>query len=322
MTGLPRRGLLAAALLPRPALAQAWPDRPVRIVVPNPAGGASDILSRLLARELQPRLGQPFPVENRSGSNGIIGLDAVAKARPPGSALIVATVTQYLCNPFVYRSIPYDLDADFVPVGLSWEYYNIAVVPAALVPARRLPDFVAWARARPAGLAYGSNGIATSPHLLGALFMDRHRLDGVHVPFRGAAETAAALLRGDVQFTITDIASLLPYIQKGDLAPLAVTGPERWPGLPGVPTMAEVGMPELQATIWTGFCGTAGMAPDAVARLVAAMDEALADPALQDRIRTAGALPLRPDPAALSRRFVEERPRWGEMVRLAGARLD
>lgn len=322
----PRRavlgGLFAAPALLGSARAQDYPDRPVRFVVPNPPGGASDILTRLLARELQERLGQPFTVENRSGSNGIIGLDNVAKTQPAGYSLIVATVSQLLCNPFVYRSIPYDLDRDFTPIGLVWEYYNLAAVPAKVVPARTMAEFVAWAKAQREPIPYGSNGIATSPHLLGALFMEQNGLDGLHVPFRGAAETAQAMLRGDVRFTITDVASLSSYVRSGDFAPLAVTGATRWPTLPEVPTMAEVGMPQLEATVWTAVLASAGMPQAAVSKLAGAMHAILAEPAFQERVRTAGANPLLPDPEALKRKIVEERPRWGRMVQLAGARLD
>jgi tripartite-type tricarboxylate transporter receptor subunit TctC len=318
-------GLLAAPAFLTQARAQDgsdYPDRPVRFVVPNPPGGASDILTRLLARELQSKLGQPFTVENRSGSNGIIGLDNVATSRPAGYSLIVATVSQLVCNPFVYRSIPYDLDRDFTPVGLVWEYYNLAAAPTALVPARNMPDFIAWARAQRDPIAYGSNGIATSPHLLGALFMDNNKVEGIHVPFRGAAETVQSLLRGDVRFTITDVASLLGYVRRGDLAPLAVTGGSRWPALPEVPTMAEVGQPQLEATVWTGVLASAGMPPAAVNKLSGAMHEILSEPAFQERVRTAGANPLLPDPDTLRQKIRDERPRWGRMVQLAGARLD
>lgn len=322
----PRRavlgGLLAAPALLGSARAQDYPDRPVRFVVPNPPGGASDILTRLLARELQERLGQPFTVENRSGSNGIIGLDNVAKTQPAGYSLIVATVSQLLCNPFVYRSIPYDLDRDFTPIGLVWEYYNLAAVPARVVPARTMAEFIAWAKAQREPIAYGSNGIATSPHLLGALFMEQNGIDNIHVPFRGAAETAQAMLRGDVRFTITDVASLGSYVRSGDMAPLAVTGATRWPTLPDVPTMAEVGLPQLEATVWTGVLASAGMPQAAVTRLSGAMHAILSESGFQERVRTAGANPLLPDPDSFKRKIVDERPRWGRMVQLAGARLD
>jgi tripartite-type tricarboxylate transporter receptor subunit TctC len=327
--GIRRRAVLGGiAALPflaagsRAQDAATYPERPVRIVVPNPPGGGSDIMSRVLSQELQTRLGQPFPVENRSGSNGIIGLDNVAKSRPAGYSLIVGTVSQYLCNPFVYRSIPYDLDTDFAPVGLTWEYCNVAAVPTAHVPARTMAEFVEWGRSQREGVTYGSNGIATSPHLLGSLFMQSTGITGVHVPFRGGAETVASMLRGDTQFTMTDAASLGPYIRQGSLTALAVTAGARWHSLPEVPTMAEVGMPQLEATIWTGICAAAGTSQAAVDKLSGTMAAILSEKGVQERIRTAGASPLIPNPARMSALIKVERPRWGEMVRLADARLD
>src|SRR3712207_556303 len=247
---LHRRTLLAsaAAATTAPALARAqgaWPERPVRVVVPWPPGGSTDVLARLLAERLQERLGQPFVVENRPGAGGKIGTDALAKAPPDGYTIGPVTVGGWSINQYLYARLPYDPERDIAPVSMHWELPNVFAVPAQHVPARTLQEFVAWAKARHGGVAYGSPGVGTTPHLSGALFAGRMGLDATHVPFRGAAQTIPAMLSGDVQFALDNLASYIPVIQEGRMRALAVTSAERWPTLPDIPTMAEAGMPDF-----------------------------------------------------------------------------
>ncbi|WP_458098230.1 Bug family tripartite tricarboxylate transporter substrate binding protein [Roseomonas sp. WA12] len=291
----------------------------MRIIVPNAAGGSADTITRMLAQELQRRLSQPFLIENRTGSNGIIALDHVAKSRPDGYTLITASVSQIVSNPLVYRSVPYDIDRDFLPVGMLWEYYNAATVAPSRVDAGSFEAFAAWAKQRRIEPIFGSYGIATSPHLLASLYLSRAGLEGVHVPYRGGVEIVTAMMRGDVHFTISDLATQLPFIQRGDLRALAVTGPKRWPALLNVPTVAELGLPYLEVTIWNGMMAPAGTPVAVLERLTEANAVIMADPAFQERVRLAGAMPMLPSPEAMRQRILAERPRWQEMVRISGA---
>ena len=321
---LPRRLLLVAPALALSGLARAssWPDRPVRLVVPNPPGGSTDIFARLLAAGLSARLPQPIVVENRPGAGGNIGMEAVAKSPPDGHVLGIATVSQWVINPFLYRRMPYDPRTELTYVSLCWEVANMMVVPAAHVPAQDLAGFIAWAKARGQPLVFTSPGIGTSAHLMGSLFGRRTGIEVVHSPFRGAAEAVPAVLRGDAQFTIDNITSWLGVLREGRVRALGVAAGERSPLVPEVPTMAEAGQPEFVATIWGGIVGPAGMPAEAVAVLSAALQEIGRDPALAERFTAAGARLRGTTPAEMVARAERERGFWGELVQISGARAE
>ena len=321
-----RRALIAASALPfaRPALAQGgWPDRPLRVVVGFPPGGSLDVLSRLMAEQLSTRVGQPVVVENRPGAGGNIGADVVAKSAPDGSTIGTVGFTIPLVAPHLYRSLPFNAERDFTYVSEVWEFPNVAVVPAQHVPARTIAEFVEWARARPQGISYGSPGVGTSPHLSGALFLDRAGIRGEHVPFRGAAQTIPAMLSGDVHFAIDNLASYMPVIQEGRMRALALTSGERWPTLPQVPTLAEsggrAGFVAVSWTMWAFSAGTPQPIVDRLTREIAAIN---GSPALQERARTMGAKMLAGTPATAQARIARERELWADMVRVSGARAD
>jgi tripartite-type tricarboxylate transporter receptor subunit TctC len=325
-----RRALLGAALSatvagPRAALAQgspAYPDRPVRVIVPYPPGGSSDLLARLAAERLRDRLGQPFVVENRSGAGGNIGIDAVAKAPPDGYTIGATTVGHFAINQYLYARMPFDPERDLQPVSLTWELPNVAVVSPAKVPARTLAEFIAWAKAQRQGVNLGSPGVGTSPHLSGELFGVRAGVTVTHVPFRGAAQTLPALLSGDVDFAIDNLASYVSAIQQGQLRALAVTSAERWPQLPDVPTMAEAGMPDFVVTSWAGWVVPKGTPRPIVDRLAATQRQLAADQELRQRFLQAGGLLLSSTSEEFAERAARERPMWREMVRVSGAQAD
>jgi tripartite-type tricarboxylate transporter receptor subunit TctC len=226
-----KQGAALVAIATTPAFAQsAWPDRPVRIIVPYPAGGSTDVLFRIYAEQIQSKLGQPFVIENRPGAGGNTGIDAVAKSTPDGYTLGAATIGHFAINQFLYDRMPFDPERDIVPVALTYELPNVAMVPSQHVPTKTLQDFIAWAKARDR-ITYGSPGVGTSPHLSGALFAARTGVSAVHVPFRGAAQTIPAMLAGDVNFAIDNLASYISIIQSGQMRALAVTSSERWPTL-------------------------------------------------------------------------------------------
>ena len=318
----------AALALARPALVAAqgtagtWPDRPVRMIIPYPPAGSTDVLARILCEQLGQRLGQTFVVENRPGAGGNIGMDAVAKATPDGHSWAAATIGHFSINQYLYARMPWDADRDFIPASLTWELPNVAVVSSAHVPPRTLPEFIAWAKARPNGISYGSPGVGTTPHLSGALFCSRLGIDGTHVPFRGAAQTIPAMLSGDVTFALDNLASYVPVVQEGRMRALAVTSAERWPTLPDVPTMAEAGVPDFVVTSWAAFVAPAATPRPIVDRMSAAMREIAADPRVQARFLQAGGRVLSSTPEEAVARGRGERPMWQDAVRISGARAE
>lgn len=326
MTKPTRRGVLAtplAALLPAPAVAQpAWPDRPVRMVVPNPPGGSTDVLTRILSAELARRLGQPFPVENRPGAGGNVGVDAVAKATPDGGMVISATVSQYGINPFLYRTMPFDAQKDLAFVSLTWDMANVCAVPAQHVQATALAAFVTEGKARGGGLAYGTPGIGTTAHLLGELFGRHFGIPVTHVPFRGAAEAIPAMLRGDTQYAIDNLVSYLGVVRSGQVRLLATTAEARMAIIPEVPTFRELGLEDFALMSWAAFAMPAGTPRPIVEKLSATLREIGADPEVRRRFADNAAILRGSSPEAVTQRLDAERPRWQALVRLSGARAE
>jgi tripartite-type tricarboxylate transporter receptor subunit TctC len=308
-----------------PAMAQtatAWPERPVRLVVPNPPGGSTDVLTRLLAEALRTRLGQPFVVENRPGAGGNIGVGGVAQSPPDGYTVSAATITQYVVNSFLYRQMPFETERDLILASVTWEIANVLIVPAQHVPVRTLEELVAWARARPQGLVLPTPGIGTTSHLLGELFGTRFGIPVTHLPFRGAAEAVPVMLRGDGHFAIDGLASWLPVVRSGQVRTLAITSAERSPLVPETPSFAELGLPEFLLTSWGGFAFPAATPRPIVQRLSESLIAIAADPAMQQRFREAAARIRGTTPEEAMARIARERPQWGELVRISGARAD
>jgi tripartite-type tricarboxylate transporter receptor subunit TctC len=323
---LTRRALLGSTLaapLAVPALGQPqWPTGPVRIIVPWPPGGSTDVLVRLYAERLQSVLGQTMVVENRAGAGGNIGIDAAVKSPPDGSVFSIASVGHLCINPYLYARLPYDPAKDLMPVAIAWDLPNVAVVAAQHNPSRTLAEFIAWAKAKRGGITYGSPGVGTTPHLSGALFAARTGIEATHVPFRGAAQTIPTMLSGDVEFALDNLASYVPVIQEGRMRAFAVTGAERWPTLPDVPTMAEAGVPNFVVTSWQGFVFPAGTPRAIVDRLGNALRGIAEDPAFKDRFLRAGALAVWSTPDGMRERAEKDRPLWQEAVRVSGARVE
>ena len=320
-----RRGLLAAPLLAVPGLAMAqgqWPDRPVRVIVPWPPGGSTDVLCRILCEELQRRTGQSFVIENRPGAGGNIGADALAKSAPDGYTMAPLTLGVWSIATFLYERLPFNADRDFQPISMHWELPNVLVVSAQHVPARTLREFVEWGKARRNGVSYGSPGVGTTAHLSGALFTARQGLDGTHVPFRGAAQIIPAMLSGDLTFALDNLASYVPLVQEGRGRALAVTSPQRHPALPDVPTLAEAGMPDFEVQSWCAMAFPANVPAPIVQRASALMQEVANEPSAKERFLRTGAHAVGSSPDGVWARARRERPMWQEMVRISGARLD
>ena len=327
---LTRRNLLVgsaatAVLAADMARAQAptgtpWPDRTVRVIVPYPAGGSADVMARLYAEKLQARFGQTFVVENRPGAGGNTGIDAVAKSPPDGYTIGAATIGHFAINQFLYAKMPFDPERDIVPASLTYELPNVALVSAQHVPAKTLAEFIDWAKAKGSGIAYGSPGVGTSPHLSGALFVTRTGINAVHVPFRGAAQTIPAILAGDVTFAIDNLASYISLIENGQMRALAITSAERWPTLPNVPTMAEAGLKDFVVPSWAALVFPNGTPRAVIDKLSTAIGEIAADPAMKARFLTAGAKILSSTPEAATAFAAKERAMWREIVKISGAK--
>jgi len=321
---LTRRTLLAApaALLLRPAAAQpSWPDHPVRFISSSPPAGASDILSRTIANELQQQLGQSFLVENRPGGGGIIGADAVAKSPPDGYTWLTTAVASQAINATLMPHQPYNPRKDFRHVTILGRLPLVMLVNNDL-PVKSLTDYVALAKAKPGKLNYGSGGVGTLHHLTGELLKIAGGIDIVHVPYRGAQAATQDLLGGRIESMFDSLPSAAPHIRSGVLRAIAVSGPQRSPTFPDIPTMAEQGYPQLVSTNWFGIAGPASTPEPIVAKLHAEIVKALAAPAVKERLMNIGVEPGGDTPDATQAFVLDEIERWGKVVKDTGTTIN
>jgi tripartite-type tricarboxylate transporter receptor subunit TctC len=332
-----RRPLVAAltaltlaplAALPLTAAAQAWPSKPVRIVVPFPPAGTTDILARALAPELQRAFGQPFVVENKPGAGGNIGAAEVATAAPDGHTLLMGTVGTHAINPALYTKMPYDHVKDFVPVTLVAGVPNVLVLNPA--SAQRygiasVADLARAARANPDKLTFASSGNGTSIHLSGELFKALTGTQMVHSPYRGSGPALLDLMGGNVDLMFDNLPSAMPHIKSGKLLALAVTSSTRSAAVPDLPTVAEAGGPTLasfEASSWFGLLAPAGTPMDIVNRIQQETARALATPAMRERLQSQGAIPSGNTPAEFARLIEAETRKWAPVVKASGAKVD
>lgn len=305
---------LLTGLLAMPAQAQNWvPERPVRIILPFPPGGATDLVARILADRISRSSPQPWVVENRSGANGNIGMEAAARSAPDGYTLGACTIGNCAINPAIYRRMPYDIERDLMPVYWSGSVMNVLAVNPA-VPARTLQEFVTWAKANPGRVNYGSSGFGSSNHLTPELLNGRLGLTMVHVPFRGGAPALQALLANQVQVMIENIPTKIQAIRAGQIRAIAVTGRERDPSLPDVPTFAEAGVEGIVVEPWFGYMAPRGTPENVVAGLNRLLNEANADPEVQRRLRDLGARPEGGSPQRFAEHVRAEVARWRDVV--------
>ncbi len=319
-----RRRLLAATLatpLAAPALAQApWPNRPVKVIVGFPPGGSLDVMTRLACEQMTQRLGQSFIVETRSGASGNIGAEAVARAVPDGYTIGTVSMHNVVINPMLFTRLPFDPEGDFAWISAMWDIPNVCAVSAQHCPAKTLAEFLDWAKQRPGGISYGSSGVGTTIHLSGAYLLLRNGISATHVAFRGAAQTVPAILSGDIQVAVDNLASYTGVIGDGSIRALAVTARERWPLLPQVPTMIEAGQGDFDVSPWHLWAGPAAMPREIIDRISREVRAAWADPALQRRAIEIGARLTGSTPEEAKARLKAETPRWAEMVRISGAK--
>lgn len=314
-------GAIAAMPLATPAFAQAWPTRPVRLVVAFPPGGTTDIAARLLLEPLSRRLGQNVVVENRpGGSGGNVGADVVAKADPDGYTILMQTVSSGAINHGLFGPrMPHRPDA-MTAVALVVKVPNAIFVTNAL-PVRTLRELVDYAKARPGQLNIGSSGVGTSLHMTGELLKQAAGIDMTHVPFRGAGPMLQEVIAGRIEVAVDNLPSVVGHLREGRLRPLAVTTNVRTPALPDVPTTAEAGFPAVEATAWFGITAPARTPPEIVERIARDVNATLADPAVWQRFEDLGGMKpgLTPDglstPATFQRFIDAEIIKWTEVVR-------
>lgn len=323
----PARRPLAALAIALLACAAAsaqpvYPARSVRFIVPSLAGGAADILARLLAAELSQDLGRPFVVENRAGAAGNIGMEAIARAVPDGHTIGLGTGNMMAINPALYATLAFDVVRDFAPVHLLATVPNVLIVNNSL-PAKDLRELIAYMKSRPGEFSYGSPGAGNTAHLYGELFRRSAGVEMTHVPYKGGNQVRQALLAGTLQLTFSTLVEAQALIQTGKVRGIAIASSQRAPGLPAVPTFGELGMQGFDSETWMGVIAPAGVPREAIAILNARIAAVLARPGFTARLAPIGmkAAPAQ-SPEEFARFIVSEMRKWGQLVRDSGARAD
>ena len=317
------RGAVGAALFAAAvqAGAQAWPTKPIRLVVPFPPGGAVDFYARVVQQPLSEALGQTVVIENKAGASGMVGAELVAKSAPDGYTLLLGNIASLAINVGIYPKMPYDPVKDFTPIVRTVDVNYVLIVHPS-VPAKTVAELVAYAKANPGKLSYGSAGSGSLPHLGTELFKAQTGTDMVHVPYKGGGPMVTDLLGGSVQVVIGDQANLMPHVQSGKLRALAVATPRRSPNAPDLPTIAESGLPGYDATAWQGLVGPPGMAPDVVAKLNAAFNKVMAIPAVREKLVGGGLEPVGGTPEQFGRFIASEIAKWTKIAKDVGAKAE
>jgi tripartite-type tricarboxylate transporter receptor subunit TctC len=314
--------ILAGALLCADASAQAWPSRQVTIVVGFSAGGSTDIVARLLAEDLRKSLGQPVVVDAKPGAAGNIGAAYVVRAKPDGYTLFMGSVGPLAINGSLYKDMPYDSLKDFSPITLVVHVPNMLVVNPSVLPVGTFGEFVASAKANPGKYFFASTGSGTASHLAGELLRMMAGVDATHVPYRGAVALNDLLAGEHVHFMFATIPSVIQFVRAGRLRALAVTTRTRSAAAPEVPTVAELGYPEFEASNWFALLGPAHMPREVVTRMHAEVARILREPAIRDKLSHQGADPVGSTPEELAEYMRAETAKWGPVVKASGARAD
>jgi tripartite-type tricarboxylate transporter receptor subunit TctC len=319
-----RRSMLiafSALIFAGAASAQTFPSRPVKIVVPFPAGGSNDILARIVAQQLTERNGQPFLIDNRAGAGGNIGADAVATSEPDGYTLLLTAPSPLTTNVALYKKMPFDPAKAFAPVAL------IATVPVVLVvnpslPVKNVGELVALAKQKPGTIDFGSSGIGSTNHLAGELLKSMTGINIVHVPYRGAAPAMNDLLGGQILMMFDNMPSLLQQVQGKTINAIAVAGATRASALPDVPTVAESGVPGFDVVAWFGLVAPANTPAPVLEKLRSEVDDILKLPDVKKRFAELGAEPGNVSGAAFGKFLAEDTEKWTKIIRASGASAD
>jgi tripartite-type tricarboxylate transporter receptor subunit TctC len=314
--------LLAAALscAALPALAE-YPDKPVKIIVPYPPAGTTDILARLIAQRLSERMKQPFVIENRPGAGGAIGSVAVAKSPADGYTLLMATVNSHGINSALFKNLPYDAVKDFAPITIVGSTPNVLMVNPS-VPAKTLAELLALARAKPGGLNFGSTSQGGSPHMSGELLKSMTGVDIAHIPYKGAGPMLIDLIGGQVQLGFDNLPSSIGHIRSGKLRAIAVTTAKRFPGAPEIPTMAESGVPGYEVSAWFGLLAPAGTPKPVIDALYTNIAAILKRPEVVKQLFDLGAEPGGNTPEAYARQIAADVEKWKKVVAATGVKAE
>lgn len=312
--------LAGAAGVPTRAQARWTPDKPLRLVVPFAAGGSTDISARLVGQALAERLGQTVVVDNRAGAAGNIGAEVVARAEPDGYTLIMATSSTHATNAALYRKLSFNPVRDFTPISQIAFIPNLLVVNPEL-PVNSVAELVAYAKAKPGQLNYGSGGAGSSLHLAAAVFAQRAGIDMVHVPYRGGAPVAADLVSGKLQLSFSPLVEVLQQVRAGKLRALGVTTARRSALLPDKPAISEV-IPGYEVALWNGIMGPAGLPAPVVARLGSELVTIVGSPEMRARLAEQGSDPVGSTPQDFTAFVAAEQAKWAELVRISGATVD
>ena len=313
--------LLAALCAAGPVAAQPWPSKPVRIVVPYPAGGSGDIVARLVAQKMSEGFGQQFVVDNRAGANGNIGTDVVAKSTPDGYTLLVATDIQFAISPALGAKLPFDPGRDFNAVSLI-AFVDLVLAAHPSLPANNVQELVALAKSRPGTINYASTGPGSTHHLSIELLKLRGGINLVHVPYKGAGQALPDLISGQVQLMQLGIPQTLPHLKSGRVKALGVGSARRLAVLPDVPTVAEQGFPGYEANNSWCLYAPAGTPKDVIARLHAEVVRIVTLADVRERFAASGLEPVGSTPEQLNARMREDRARWEKLIREAGIRVE
>ena len=295
----------------------AWPAKPIKILVGYAAGGSTDVTARIIAQALSERLGQPVLIENRAGAGGNIAAEAAAKADPDGYTLLMATSSTFATNPALYKSLPFDVQADFAPIIVTAFIPNLMVVNPA-VPAKNLADFIAYAKANPGQLNYGSAGNGTSQHISGALFGSLAGVQMTHIAYRGGAPAVNDLLGGQIQVLFAPLVEVVQQVRAEKLRALGTTTAKRSPLLPEVPTIAET-LPGYEVTLWNGLLAPAKTPPEIIERINRAAIDALRSEEVKAKLAEQGSEPVGNTPAEFRAFIGSELSKWKRLVEISGA---
>jgi tripartite-type tricarboxylate transporter receptor subunit TctC len=325
MHTLVRRAIVCTALLlgmGSAALAQApYPSKPIRVVVPYPPGGATDIMARTVAQRLTEVLGQQVVIDNKAGGNSGIGAEIVAKAPADGYTLLFTNDATFVLNPVLFSSLPYDANKDFVPVA-TVAYLNLGLAVSSTLPVNSFSELVAYTRARSGKLSYGSYGVGSQAHLMGEMYKKISGTDLVHVPYKGSAQAVADVIGGQVLFTFPALTTVQGFLKADKVRMLAISGDKRSPLLPDVPTFAEVGYKDMDIGAWYAFLAPAGTPRDVVNRLNTAVAKLLGNREFIAQLVSQGMMPMTLSPEQISAQIRSETARMSRIVKASGARVD
>ena len=314
---------MATVGLATPLRAQGPGDLPkglITLVVPFAAGGATDVVSRLVARKLSEQIGQSIVIENVTGAGGVVGAARVARAAPDGTSLLMGTISTHTINPLMARQPPYDPVKDFTPISMVAIVPNVLLVSAQM-KAKNVGELIALIRAEPGKFSYGSSGVGTPPNLSGELFKVQAKVQMEHIPYRGGAPAMNDLIGGQIPILFDVLSGAAPFIKSGAARAIGVTTKTRSPSFPDLPTIAEQGLPDFETYTWNAVFGPPGLPPDMTERLSTELRKAVADPEIQRRLRDLSADPVQSTPRQLAAQLQQELVKWQPIIEAAGLKL-